>query len=130
MTTETPECNGLCVTGSDVGVPSAAIAYAHPACQLHWGSDDDEIPEHVLAHDDRCGAVTGGGCDCREWERFDEDRSRRDDDLCDCSEGLCAGFDGCRDEYADAMPPPGRTCCGLPGCMGGCNFWAPTEPRP
>ncbi len=28
-------CNGLCLTGSDVGVPSAEIAYAHPACPEH-----------------------------------------------------------------------------------------------
>lgn len=36
-----------------------------------------------------------------------------------------------RDEAAtDGLPPPGRTCCGVPGCMGGCNFWAPTEAGP
>lgn len=28
-------CNGMCLTGSDVGVPSAAIAYAHPDCPEH-----------------------------------------------------------------------------------------------
>lgn len=56
--------------------------------------------EAWLAHDDRCGAVTGGGCNCTEWERFDWDRSV-DDDLCDCPEGLCAGFDGCRGEGED-----------------------------
>jgi hypothetical protein len=28
-------CNGLCLTGSDVGVPSACIAYAHPSCPEH-----------------------------------------------------------------------------------------------
>lgn len=28
-------CNGLCVTGADVGVPGPGIAYAHPACPEH-----------------------------------------------------------------------------------------------
>jgi hypothetical protein len=31
----TPECDGMCLTGSDVGVPSAKIAYPHPGCPLH-----------------------------------------------------------------------------------------------
>lgn len=30
-----PECDGMCLTGSDVGVPSAEIAYPHPGCPLH-----------------------------------------------------------------------------------------------
>ena len=35
-----PECDGLCVTGADIGVPSAGVAYAHPGCPLH---DPDEV---------------------------------------------------------------------------------------
>lgn len=30
MTQTFPACNGLCLTGFDVGVPSPGIAYAHP----------------------------------------------------------------------------------------------------
>lgn len=30
-----PTCNGICMTGHDVGVPSAEIAYAHPDCPMH-----------------------------------------------------------------------------------------------
>jgi len=28
-------CDGLCVTGADIGVPTAGVAYAHPGCPLH-----------------------------------------------------------------------------------------------
>lgn len=34
LTTE-PECDGLCVDSSDIGVPGYGIAYAHPGCPLH-----------------------------------------------------------------------------------------------
>lgn len=30
-----PECDGLCVDSSDIGVPGYGIAYAHPGCPLH-----------------------------------------------------------------------------------------------
>jgi len=30
-----PECNGICLYGSDLGVPSDGVAYAHPDCELH-----------------------------------------------------------------------------------------------
>lgn len=30
-----PQCCGVCLTGSDLGVPSAKIAYAYPGCPLH-----------------------------------------------------------------------------------------------
>lgn len=34
------ECNGICLTGYDVGVPFGGIAYAHPDCELHgWGEE-------------------------------------------------------------------------------------------
>lgn len=29
------QCNGICLTGADVGVPYSGIAYAHPDCDLH-----------------------------------------------------------------------------------------------
>lgn len=29
------ECDGRCLTGSDIGVPSADIAYPDPLCSLH-----------------------------------------------------------------------------------------------
>lgn len=54
----------------------------------------DTGPAKLLAHDDRCGAVTGGTCDCRDWERFDEDRAEPDD--CDCGYGSCYG--DCEDD--------------------------------
>ncbi len=30
-----PECNGICLTASDLGVPGDGVAYAHPDCELH-----------------------------------------------------------------------------------------------
>lgn len=30
-----PECNGICLYGSDLGVPSSGVAYAHPDCPEH-----------------------------------------------------------------------------------------------
>lgn len=30
-----PECDGLCISSADVGVPGYGIAYAHPDCPLH-----------------------------------------------------------------------------------------------
>jgi len=35
---ENEECSGICLTGSEVGVPSIQIAYAHPDCPLHGWS--------------------------------------------------------------------------------------------
>jgi hypothetical protein len=36
------ECNGVCLTGADVGVPEfGGVAYAHPDCPLHGASDGD-----------------------------------------------------------------------------------------
>jgi hypothetical protein len=34
-------CNGICMTGWDVGVPYSGIAYAHPECDLHSGRQTD-----------------------------------------------------------------------------------------
>lgn len=30
-----PQCNGICLDSSEVGVPGYGIAYAHPDCPLH-----------------------------------------------------------------------------------------------
>lgn len=33
-------CNGICLTGADVGVPEySGIAYPHPQCAVHGGHD-------------------------------------------------------------------------------------------
>ena len=29
------DCIGICLTGYDVGVPSAKVAYGHPDCPVH-----------------------------------------------------------------------------------------------
>jgi hypothetical protein len=29
------QCNGICLTGYDIGVPYSGIAYPHPDCELH-----------------------------------------------------------------------------------------------
>lgn len=28
-------CDGLCVTGADIGIPGPGVAYPHPSCLLH-----------------------------------------------------------------------------------------------
>lgn len=30
-----PECNGICLSASDIGVPASGIAYPHPECPTH-----------------------------------------------------------------------------------------------
>jgi hypothetical protein len=37
------ECNGMCMTGADVGVPEYGhlIAYAHPDCPIHGDKSED-----------------------------------------------------------------------------------------
>lgn len=35
------DCDGLCVTAADIGVPGHGVAHAHPGCPLH---DPDEEP--------------------------------------------------------------------------------------
>lgn len=52
--TPTPQCDGLCVTGADVGVPEySGVAYAHPGCQLHGGGIRCECGQP-----DRCNSYT------------------------------------------------------------------------
>ncbi len=36
-------CLGICLTGSDIGIPSAAIAYAHPDCPAHNTDPSENI---------------------------------------------------------------------------------------
>ena len=55
-------CCGICMTGHDVGVPSDAIAYAHPDCEAHGNVQSDYVDllfiaqrvvrELELGHDD------------------------------------------------------------------------------
>jgi hypothetical protein len=37
------ECNGMCMTGADVGLPEYGhlIAYAHPDCPIHGDKSED-----------------------------------------------------------------------------------------
>lgn len=46
-----PHCNGICLSGGDLGVPEyGGIAYAHPDCELHgdpleeWEDADVCVP--------------------------------------------------------------------------------------
>lgn len=43
-----PRCNGICLTGSDIGVPSAEIAYPHPECEAHGGGLREEADGTLL----------------------------------------------------------------------------------
>lgn len=36
------ECNGICLTAADIGVPYDGIAYAHPDCPAHGEGDDPD----------------------------------------------------------------------------------------
>lgn len=51
----TPECDGLCVTSADVGVPGYGVAYPHPGCPEH-------APDEVCGcgNPDRCLSPTHG----------------------------------------------------------------------
>ncbi len=33
-----PECNGICLSAADIGIPASGIAYAHPECPAHGES--------------------------------------------------------------------------------------------
>lgn len=52
-----PECDGLCVTAADIGVPTTpgAVAYPHPGCPVH-------APEQVCPCDypNQCLSPTHG----------------------------------------------------------------------
>ena len=54
-------CNGICLTGSDIGLGGSGIAYAHPTCPEH-GDEPDHPFEHVETDGHghelcRCGGV-------------------------------------------------------------------------
>lgn len=51
-----PECNGICLSGADIGVPYGGIAYPHPDCPAH-GDFVDDNPELEVCGD--------GDEDCR-----------------------------------------------------------------
>jgi hypothetical protein len=50
-----PECDGLCVTAADVGIPMATIAYPHPGYPAH---DPGEVCQ--CGQRDRCLSPTHG----------------------------------------------------------------------
>lgn len=54
-------CDGLCVTGSDIGIPSNEVAYPHPGCPVHA---PDEVCQ--CGAPDRCLSPTHGQIDMRE----------------------------------------------------------------
>lgn len=44
------ECNGICLTPADIGLPeysSAGIAYAHPDCPVHGYPQEKDPSEDV-----------------------------------------------------------------------------------
>jgi hypothetical protein len=48
------ECNGICLSAADIGVPEAGdvIAYAHPDCPAHGDPLDSEPSEDVCGSGD------------------------------------------------------------------------------
>lgn len=67
MTDIEEECNGICLTAADIGLPEYSrdgeVAYAHPDCPVHGDPPQEE-------HD---GDVCGGG-----WENL---RLVREEDI-------------------------------------------------
>ena len=59
-----PACNGLCLTGFDVGVPSSGIAYAHPCCPEH--GDPHPFEWSGKTHTTHGGVLKV--CDCGAYE--------------------------------------------------------------
>jgi hypothetical protein len=53
--TLTPECDGLCLSSADIGIPGYGIAYPHPGCPLH---DPGEVCG--CGQPDRCLSPTHG----------------------------------------------------------------------
>lgn len=46
------ECNGICLTPADIGLPEfsyAGIAYAHPDCPLHGDPIPEDSDEYVCS---------------------------------------------------------------------------------
>lgn len=61
---EPPECNGICLSAADIGVPEAGdvIAYAHPDCPEHGDPLNDEPDAEVC----------GGGDESRRYVREED----------------------------------------------------------
>lgn len=56
MTGQGPECDGLCITARDLGLPYPGVAYPHPSCPEH-------APEETVCgcgNPDRCLSPTHG----------------------------------------------------------------------
>lgn len=65
MSSDEPECNGICLTPADIGLPeysSAGIAYPHPDCPAH-GDPMDEDPE---------AEICGGGDETLRFVREED----------------------------------------------------------
>lgn len=60
---EEDECNGICLSGADLGVPEyGGIAYAHPDCPEH-GDPLDEEPD---------ADICGGGDESLRYVREED----------------------------------------------------------
>ena len=64
----TPQCNGMCLTGSDIGIPSSQVAYAHPHCPEHG----DGCPGFSLHYADTIGRMVCGYCQCYQSEHEEQ----------------------------------------------------------
>lgn len=50
MTTADDECNGICLSGADLGVPEyGGVAYAHPDCPEHGDPIPEDSDEYVCS---------------------------------------------------------------------------------
>jgi hypothetical protein len=57
-------CNGICLTGSDIGVPSSEVAYPHPMCPEH--GEPHQFKWNGKFHDTHDGLLRL--CDCGAYE--------------------------------------------------------------
>ncbi len=64
----TPQCNGLCLSGYDVGIPYGDIAYPHPHCSEHGSG----CPGFSLHYADSIGRMVCGYCRCYQSEHEDQ----------------------------------------------------------
>jgi hypothetical protein len=62
-----PQCNGICLSAADIGVPEAGdiIAYAHPECELHGDGDIEVAPG---AHPEYDAAAAASEHDALRYE--------------------------------------------------------------
>ena len=52
------QCNGMCLTGSDIGVYGSGVAYAHPTCPRHG----EECTGFLYDHADKAGRELCARC--------------------------------------------------------------------